>query len=257
LTIEGDVVERAKEHAESKNKSVSPESLGASPITDSLVGMFADSGEDYKVMIEKARGDWGPFRAGDHGGFDSFRFITPLGASDFEAFLDYKSDFEEENSYPEVTNPESYEHFLAVLEKHRNGIELPPGRVPYTSFFYLDHHGRIVGKVSYRETLNDVTTVVGGNLGYEVRLSERGKGLGTRMVWEFLTLIRSMGRRERVLITCDEANQASERVILNNGGVYEDTRISPRTGRPIRRFWVSVERTATGSCTHRDRRRTP
>jgi hypothetical protein len=75
LTIEKDVIERAKQYAQGKNKSVSrivQEYLNSvskagsrvvpfkdlkSPITDSLVGMFADTGEDYKVMLENARSE--------------------------------------------------------------------------------------------------------------------------------------------------------------------------------------------------------
>jgi len=75
LTIEKDVIERAKEYAHGKNKSVSriveeylknvskadsrslsPQEL-KSPITDSLVGMFTDTGEDYKTMLENARAE--------------------------------------------------------------------------------------------------------------------------------------------------------------------------------------------------------
>jgi hypothetical protein len=75
LTIDQSVVAKAKEFAQEKNKSVSRiveeylrniatgkteglvvHNLG-SPITDSLVGMFKDTGEDYDAMIEKARLD--------------------------------------------------------------------------------------------------------------------------------------------------------------------------------------------------------
>ncbi len=75
LTIDQSIILKAKEFAQEKNKSVSKiveeylrnistgETQGiytnklSSPITDSLVGMFKDTGEDYKDMIEKARMD--------------------------------------------------------------------------------------------------------------------------------------------------------------------------------------------------------
>jgi len=75
LTIEKEVIERAKEYAQRKNKSVSriveeylnnvskassrnvPLREIKAPITDSLVGMFADTGEDYKVMLESVRAE--------------------------------------------------------------------------------------------------------------------------------------------------------------------------------------------------------
>lgn len=73
LTIDENIVERAKEFAQEKNKSVSriveeylrnistENTIVAyskkleSPITDSLVGMFRDSGKDYKLMLEEER----------------------------------------------------------------------------------------------------------------------------------------------------------------------------------------------------------
>jgi hypothetical protein len=72
LTIDDRVVGQAKRFARNKNKSISrmveeyldnisegkayPKIAGKlnSPITDSLVGMFKDSDEDYKKMIEEA-----------------------------------------------------------------------------------------------------------------------------------------------------------------------------------------------------------
>jgi putative heme iron utilization protein len=75
LTIEKDVIEKAKEYAQQKNKSVSRiveeylknisqnrmdlafELELKSPITDSLVGMFEDNGKDYKTMLEEARSE--------------------------------------------------------------------------------------------------------------------------------------------------------------------------------------------------------
>jgi len=75
LTIDQSIISKAKEFAQEKNKSVSRIveeylrniSIGEvqgvfinnldSPITDSLVGMFKDTGDDYKDMIERARMD--------------------------------------------------------------------------------------------------------------------------------------------------------------------------------------------------------
>ena len=73
LTIEQTIVEKAKEYAQEKNKSVSriveeylknlsennntfvPQNEIISPITDSLVGMFSDNGKKYKEMLAEAR----------------------------------------------------------------------------------------------------------------------------------------------------------------------------------------------------------
>jgi hypothetical protein len=75
LTIDKDVIEKAKAYAQGKNKSVSriveeylsnvsqqevrdvPLKDLPSPITDKLVGMFADAGEDYKTLLDGARAE--------------------------------------------------------------------------------------------------------------------------------------------------------------------------------------------------------
>jgi replicative DNA helicase len=72
LTIEEKIISQAKEYARKKNKSVSRiveeylQNLSAgrhvfsaegelrSPITDRLTGMFEDTGQDYKRMLEEA-----------------------------------------------------------------------------------------------------------------------------------------------------------------------------------------------------------
>jgi hypothetical protein len=75
LTIDQSIIEKAKEFAQEKNKSVSrivEEYLRnissgnmsfdystkiESPITDSLVGMFKDNGKEYKSLLEEALSD--------------------------------------------------------------------------------------------------------------------------------------------------------------------------------------------------------
>lgn len=52
---------------------------------------------------------------------------------------------------------------------------------------------------------------MGGHCGYSVRPPERGKGYA-----------KEMGI-EKLLITCDVINEASDKIILANGGVYENT----------------------------------
>lgn len=43
---------------------------------------------------------------------------------------------------------------------------------------------------------------------------------------------------KKALITCDDDNIASAKVIENNGGVFE--RFSEKDGKQIRRYWVSL-----------------
>ncbi len=77
----------------------------------------------------------------------------------------------------------------------------------------------------------------GGHCGYSVRPSERGKGYAKEMLRLNIQNAKSMGI-EKLLITCDVNNNASERTILDNGGVYEET--INVDGRKMKRYWITV-----------------
>ena len=45
---------------------------------------------------------------------------------------------------------------------------------------------------------------------------------------------------DKILITCIDDNIGSEKVILNNGGVYESTVNEPDMKRNLKRFWITL-----------------
>jgi predicted acetyltransferase len=72
---------------------------------------------------------------------------------------------------------------------------------------------------------------------------KRGRGYATAALRAILPVARSEGLA-RVLITCDDDNEASRRVILANGGMLAGSTRHP--SRPRHRklaYWVSTERT--------------
>jgi predicted acetyltransferase len=72
---------------------------------------------------------------------------------------------------------------------------------------------------------------MGGHIGYDVRPSARRRGHATAMLRAALPVARGLGI-ESALVTCDEDNVASRKVIEANGGVFEDQR-----GDKLR-FWI-------------------
>jgi predicted acetyltransferase len=64
---------------------------------------------------------------------------------------------------------------------------------------------------------------MGGHIGYDIRPSARRRGHATAMLAAALPVARSLGIGP-ALLTCDEDNTASRRVIEANGGVVEDKR---------------------------------
>jgi predicted acetyltransferase len=97
--------------------------------------------------------------------------------------------------------------------------------------------GQIVGRVSIRHELNAFLTERGGHIGYGVRPEFRGRGYATAILLEALGIIHNLGV-QRVLVTCDDANIASSRVIEKCGGVLENI-IEIDGGEPLRRYWIA------------------
>ena len=128
--------------------------------------------------------------------------------------------------------------FLRRLEDNAACRNLEAGHVP-SSTYWLARGRRIVGTGRLRQQLSDALRQDGGNIGYDIRPSERGKGHATRLLRLMLDKARQLGL-QRVLITCNEDNAASARVIEKNGGVRDSDSASRQTGQPMRRYWIEL-----------------
>ena len=134
---------------------------------------------------------------------------------------------------------ETAEEWLATIEKLSDEKTCPADRVPSSTHLAIrQSDGRIVGVIDLRHHIDHpILALWGGHIGYIVRASERGKGYGKEMLRQNLLYAQSRGL-DRVLITCDADNLASERTILANGGVYETT--VPVDGSLTKRYWVRI-----------------
>jgi len=130
---------------------------------------------------------------------------------------------------------ESWASYVRKLENNRHGIDLPSGWVPST-FLGAFLAAELVGRVSIRHELNDFLLNFGGHIGYCVRPAHRRRGFAGEILGHGLIVARAEGV-DRVLVTCDEDNLASARVIERHGGVLEDVRAQP-DGPPRRRYWI-------------------
>ena len=132
----------------------------------------------------------------------------------------------------------SFGSFVEELREHARGRGLPPGWVAGADYWLVDGH-TYLGRVQVRSELTDALRRFGGHVGYSIRPSARGRGYGTIALRLALTRCRARGLAQ-ILVTCDETNAASRRVIEANGGVLED--IVVLQGRPARtmRYWIDV-----------------
>ena len=123
-----------------------------------------------------------------------------------------------ENSAYGLTH-EQFTDWVRRRVEWASGVGLPEGYVPETyCWFYVD--GSIAGLGKIRHHLTESLRLHGGNIGYALRPSARGKGLGK--IW--LSLLMDQARKfgiEDLLVTCQPGNIASRNVIEANGGVFE------------------------------------
>ena len=98
---------------------------------------------------------------------------------------------------------------------------------------------KFLGRASIRPKLNRHLKKRGGNVGYAIRRSERGKGYGNLILKLALSYARELGL-EKVLITCHDENLASIRIIESNGGVLQDKVKIKGLPLPERRYWIEL-----------------
>lgn len=130
--------------------------------------------------------------------------------------------------------------YIKSCREFENPETVPQGLVQATQFMYLRKSDkRVVGMIQIRHYFNEHLEKYGGHIGYSVRPSEQRKGYAKAMLKAVLPFCREIGL-ERVLITCKEANTASEKTILANGGVYECTVYEPDAKTNMKRFWIEL-----------------
>jgi predicted acetyltransferase len=134
----------------------------------------------------------------------------------------------------------SFDAYLRILEDAERGRGLPEGHVPSTLLFgFVD--SEIVGRLMLRHSLNDFLLRVGGHIGYVVVREHRRRGYAVEILRQGLELARSMALK-RVLLTCDEDNLASRRVIEKSGGEYEGSYFGPEAAAGKRRYWIELSK---------------
>ena len=130
-----------------------------------------------------------------------------------------------------------FDSFVERELSHARGENLPAGFVPDTTYWLVDS-GEYIGRINVRHRLNENLKKFGGHIGYDIRPGKRRQGYGTTILSLALPKAKELGI-QKVLLTCDETNTASRRIIEKNGGILENKVPNPETGIDKLRYWVN------------------
>ena len=133
--------------------------------------------------------------------------------------------------------------FLVDLERPGAPLTLNDGRVveriPGRTFWMWD--GGFCGAINVRYVTGteDLPPHVSGHIGYSVVPWKQRRGYASHALGLLLPQIEGITGLSRVLITCDEDNAGSRKVIEANGGVFSGIAPDPeRPGIAKLLFWI-------------------
>jgi predicted acetyltransferase len=110
--------------------------------------------------------------------------------------------------------------------------------VPHSTF-WLVREGEVLGVSNVRHRLTGALRHNGGNIGYSVRPSARGRGFARELLRLTLERARGLGLPEAWL-TCAKSNEASVRTMLANGAVLISEEFIESRGEIVQRYRISL-----------------
>ena len=155
-----------------------------------------------------------------------------------EAFDEYAEHGISAYSFTDASSCDIFDKF----DRYRNERDLPPDRVGEDKYWLVDdERSYFIGEIAVRHRLNEALSKRGGHIGYGIRYSEWNRGYGTKMLAMALEKAKEM-HISPVLITCDDGNAASARVMEKNGFTMGDKVLVSVDGKDslTRRYWKTI-----------------
>lgn len=129
--------------------------------------------------------------------------------------------------------------FEGFVQSLIDRIDKPmPNRVPEHIMWLVDGE-HFIGRTGIRHELNDFLKTFGGHIGYDIRPTMRRRGHGTLICKLALDVARSLGLT-RVMLTCDDSNVGSAKIIEANGGILHSTYTLDWRDTPTRQYWIDL-----------------
>lgn len=138
-------------------------------------------------------------------------------------------------------NPDEVDVIQKMKDK-RDKTKLKAGYVPSYDYFIVDD-GKFIGVIHIRIELTPALLQYGGNIGYGVHPKYWKQGYGTTALKLGLQKAKEIGLKGKLLITCDDDNIGSSKIIEKNGGILEN-KVENKDGEETfltRRYWINID----------------
>jgi len=160
-------------------------------------------------------------------------------ATQFDSLCDDFLNNDPQNAEYYLQGHAHYTQYIQRLLDEAKGINLQEGYVPCSHFWLINSDSVLLGAIRIRHHIdNEFLSLEGGHIGYDIAPSYRGCGNGKLMLKLALSKAKQLGIT-KVLLTADEDNFASRKVIEANGGEFEKIVMGKVFPNPLARYWIS------------------
>ena len=123
---------------------------------------------------------------------------------------------------------------------NRDQTKLPSYYVPSYDYFAVDDD-KFIGVIHIRVRLTDNLMKYGGHIGYGINPKYWKMGYGKELLKLAIQEHKDLIEEERILVTCDDDNIGSYKIIEANGGILENKVENEDCGEKFitRRYWIT------------------
>ncbi len=135
-------------------------------------------------------------------------------------------------------NPDEVD-VIQKIKDHRDITKLKPTYVPSYDFFAVDGDN-FIGVIHIRIRLTEGLLRYGGHIGYGINPKYWRMGYGKELLRIGLEKYKDLIEEDKILITCDDDNIGSSKIIEANGGILENKVINTDDDETFltRRYWI-------------------
>ncbi len=172
--------------------------------------------------------------------------LIPAEEKYWDSYIEFLYDegelTEQEISKIDKLKEEGWQSFINKATDFTRLITYPDGSkakpVPQDALWLIKNND-VIGRYNLRHHLLPHLEKEGGHIGALIKTSERKKGYGSLGLSLTLSFAKALDLN-KVLVTCDDDNVGSQKIIENNGGIYQDKGEVDGNDKLVRRYWIKL-----------------